>query len=95
MTSREEQEQLGKILVKQADHLITMLAVDVSTVPKWQMYSPVFRLVADAYDQLAFAEKQADPVMGERTNVDGRNGAELMQRLWDVREEIRRQDSQP
>jgi hypothetical protein len=90
--TRPEQEQLTQILANQSDRLISKLAVDVSSVPTYQTYSRLFRLLADAYDRLAFAEKKTDPLVWEQTTVDGRNGAYLMKLLWDVRQEIRLQD---
>jgi len=75
------------------------LAVDVSNVPlrdpahiAWNGRPAVFRLAADAYDKLAEAEKKIkDPVRWERmTEKDGRNGDELMKRLWTLLEEIKK-----
>jgi len=100
MTNTEEQEQRAQIFVEQADRLINRLAIDASgvatrnaTQTPWEKRPIVFRLAADAYDQLAFAQKTTDRVVWERTNEDGRSGDELMARLWGLLEEIRVQGS--
>jgi len=94
-----EQEQYAKILVEQTDRLLSLLAVDVSNVPirdpdhtAWKKWPSVFRLAADAYDRLAEANKKIkDPVLWERTmTTEKRNGDDLMKRLWDFLEEIKK-----
>jgi hypothetical protein len=96
MTSKEpNQEDIDrqtKILVDQADRLIAILALDVSTAEKAPKGSPAFRRSSDAYHRLTLAQNKSDSVAWERTRVDGRDGDELMRLLWDVREKLRRQD---
>ncbi len=97
MMNSTEQEQSAKILVEQTDRLLAILAVDVSNVlirdplhPAWCGRPSVFRLAADAYDRLAEADKKTrDRVLWERTTEkDGRNGDELMRRLWALLREV-------
>jgi hypothetical protein len=96
--TNSDQEQLAKILVEQSDRLLSTFAVDVSHVPvrdpahiAWSGRPSVFRLAADAYDKLAEAKKTVSPVLWERTTEkDGRNGDELMTRLWDLLVEIKK-----
>ncbi len=91
-SDRQELERHAGVLANQADRLVRKLVVDVSKVPTHSRCSPAFRQAADAYERLARAGRAADRVAWERTAVDGRNGAEVMDRLWKVREELRRQD---
>jgi hypothetical protein len=86
-----ELEQEVRILVDQADRLIRQLGVDVSKAATSSMYSDAFRQIFHAYERLAEARKQLieQAVLWERETVDGRNGEELMRRLWCVREKLR------
>jgi len=95
--SSTEREQYAGILVEQTNRLLSILAVDVSgaarrdpTQKPWNTLSPVFRLAADAYDQLALAEKSiTNRVNWERTkDKDGRSGDDLMKLLWDLLKEL-------
>jgi hypothetical protein len=97
MRALQEQEQEAKILIEQADRLIGLFAIDVSGVPPYDPAqkpwnaSPLFSRAAHAYDQLAAAEKKTDRVKWERTKeTHGRTAGDVMQRLWDLLEEIRR-----
>ena len=91
-SDRQELEQHARVLADQADHLILQLGLAVSDAEMFSKYSSAFRQAADAYERLALAEKRTDQVAWERTMVDGRNGLELMDGLWKVREALRRQD---
>ncbi len=88
---RAEDQRKAQVLAQQADCLIGKLNVTVSDAETFQTGAPEFRLAADAYERIAKASKRADSVAWERTAVDGRNGDELMERLWQVREALRRQ----
>lgn len=95
-TDRQELERYAGVLVVQADRLIRQLdvdvEVDVSKAKTSAGYSPAFHQVDNAYERLASAMKRVGPVAWERTMVDGRNGDELMDRLWKVRDSIRQED---
>ncbi len=87
--NRQELERIATLLVSQAHQLIGLLGVDVSGAQAHSKGSPTFQRVANAYDGLAQTEKKANRVKWERIQVAGRNGSELMQRLWEVREGLR------
>jgi hypothetical protein len=97
MTKLQDQEQQARILIEQTKRLIGLLAIDVSGVPQYDPTkkpwngSVLFAEAAHAYDQLAAAEKKANRVTWERTKeADGRTADDVMQRLWDLLQEIRR-----
>lgn len=87
--NRQELERIATLLVSQAHQLIALLGVDVSGAQAHSKGSPTLQRVANAYDGLAQTEKKADRVRWERIQIEGRNGSELMQRLWEVREGLR------
>ena len=85
-------ERYVQVLSNQASRVIASLVVDVTDVEVFSNGSTTFRHAADTYERLALAEKRTTRILWERTRVDGRNGDELMQRLWEVREQLRHQD---
>jgi hypothetical protein len=87
--NRQELERIATLLVNQAHKLIGLLGVDVSGARAHSKGSPTFRRVANAYDGLAQTEKKADRGKWAQIQIEGRNGSELMQRLWEVREGLR------
>lgn len=89
---RQELERYARILVNQTSRLIPKLKMETSTVENGSGDFDAFGEVSDAYEQLAAASKRTDAVVWERTTVDGRTGADLMQRLWEARSQIRRLD---
>ena len=99
--SPEDREERARILVGQAGLLIRRLGVDVSGVETrnpaqepWRSRPQILHLAADAYDQLAFAERKTDPVLWERTTEEhGRNGDEIMRRLWELLVEVRQNEA--
>ena len=93
-SNRQELEHQARVLSDQADRLIRQLGVDVSDAEIFSKYSLVLRQAADAYERLALAEKRTNQVAWERTMVDGRNGAETMDRLWKIRQALRRRDQE-
>jgi hypothetical protein len=92
-SDRQELERSAQILAEQADHLIQKLGVDVSDVKPELRYSHAFQQAAYAYERLNSARGKAKPEAWENTMIIGRNGDELMSRLWPVREELKRRDS--
>ena len=88
--NRQELERMANLLISQAHQLIGVLGVDVSGAQTHSKGSPTFQRVANAYDGLAQTGKKADRAKWERIQVEGRNGSELMQRLWEVREGFRK-----
>jgi hypothetical protein len=89
---RQELERYAGVLADQADRLIRLLGVDVSGAETFSTHSPAFRRAADAYERLTLAQNMPDCVTWERATSDGRCGAEIMGRLWKVREELRSRD---
>ena len=92
-SERQDLERYAQILAEQAERLIQKLGIDVSDVRSESKYSRAYQQADDAYEQLAAASKKTKPKTWEDTMVDGRNGDELMSRLWPVRQELFRQDS--
>jgi len=86
--SKQEERRKIDVQARQANDLIGKLNVDVSDAETFLTGSPEFRLSAGTYERLNSARKKADLVLWERTLVDGRNGADLMQRVWEVRQEL-------
>lgn len=91
----EEQnlEREAQTLIVQAELLIQKLEVDVSGFKPEIRYSNPFQNVSDIYEKLAFANDRTDQYKWSFTLVDGRNGAELMRRIWTVREALKQRDS--
>jgi len=98
MKATEEQQQRAKILTEQADRILIKLAVDVSEVPirdptkePWCSQPSIVAGAEDAYDRLTCAEKRTkDRTVWERTKeADGRTADDIMQRLHQLREEIK------
>jgi hypothetical protein len=87
--STDEVNRLCRVLVDQASELIAKLGVDVSQAPRFDTGPTEFREAANAYERLAYAHKQTGTVRWERAAVNGRNGDDLMQRLWNLRQELR------
>jgi hypothetical protein len=92
-TEGQELEQSARILADQADRLVSQLAVDVSSAESFVVGSSEFCAAANAYERIALAERTADPAEWYKaTFVDGRTSREIMDRLWDVREQLRHRD---
>lgn len=90
MNQKERDEQEAKILTEQADKLVAQVAADVSDAETYTKGSEAFRLVANAYERIALAEKRTDAAAWFRTpNVDGRTAKEIMDRLWALRERLK------
>lgn len=94
---RAKLERTAGILADQADRLVRGLGVDVSDAERSESGSAAFRSVADAYEQLALAQRESVAVVWERSTVDGRPAADLMERLWRVRGQLEAldQDTNP
>ena|SRR5579863_8279112 len=90
--SRQELERYAEILVRQANQLVRDLGVDVSGARTYASGSTALRQATDVYEQLDLTERTADHVAWERDQVDGRTGADIKDRLWKVREDLRRDD---
>lgn len=92
MATREDEgaklEKAGTVLVHQVDTLISDFAVDVSAAERSGSGSALYQSVADAYERIALAQRGVESVTWERAKVDGRSGAELMERLWQLRKTI-------
>jgi hypothetical protein len=91
-SERQDLERYAQILAEQAERLIQKLGIDVSDVSSESKYSHAYQQAADAYERLSAASSKTKPKIWEDTMVDGRNGDELMSRLWPVRQELSRQD---
>lgn len=88
-----ELEREALILADQAERFIKQFSVDVSSAEQWTKGSQAFRTAADAYERIALAEKTvSQPDWYKAENIDGRTARDIMDRLWDVREELRRRD---
>jgi hypothetical protein len=95
----KEHEHEAAILVDETDRLIDALGVGVNKEPfrdpdHWRDTPPIFSRAASAYDKLAEATKvlvnAADRRRWETATVrSGRNGEELMDRLWLINEQVR------
>jgi hypothetical protein len=90
--SRPELENEANILAEQAGRLVSQLGVDVRDAERSTTGSEAFQQAADAYERLGAAQKRVDVVVWERTLIDGRDGATLMERLWNVRQSLWRLD---
>jgi hypothetical protein len=80
--------QEDQFIIQQADLLISQLGADVSKAPRSSMRSYGCRQAADAYERLAVAQNLIERTVWERETVDGRNGDEIMSRLWIVRDKL-------
>lgn len=86
-------EREAKILAEQANRFVAQFAVDLSSAETFPSGSDGFRTAADAYERIALAEKTVDSAEWSKDeNVDGRSAKDLMDRLWDVREELHRRE---
>jgi hypothetical protein len=92
-SERQDLERHSQVLADQAERLIKMLGIDVSEVKSEPEYSLAFQQAEESYERLSAVSKKTKPKTWEDTMVDGRNGDELMSRLWPVRQELFRQDS--
>jgi hypothetical protein len=92
-SDRQELERYARILAEQAERLIQKLGIDVSDVRSESKYSHAYQQAEDAYERLTAASRKTKPKTWEDTMVDGRNGDELMSRIWPVRQELFRQDN--
>lgn len=87
--SRTELERAARVLIEQTTRLIALLGVDVTDTEKFPKFPPPLCEVAEAYEQLTFVRKTSGHLKKwEVTKVDGRNGDELMQQVWRVREAL-------
>lgn len=90
MTARrpsEEDYSQAKVYMRQTDELIASLNVNISNPKSNNEESLISRLLS-TYEKLKEASEKATPVAWERTLADGRNGDEMMRRVWALREEL-------
>ena len=73
------------VLAGQADALLKKLGIAFSDQGRNSGVDPE-TLAFERYERLATAERESTQVAWERTVVDGRNGRELMARLWEIRD---------
>ena len=93
--TRKELEREARILADQADRFISQFAIDVSDAETFAGRSEAFRTAADAFERIALAEKRVDQAAWYRAaNVNGRTSKDIMDRLWNVRTELRRIDEE-
>lgn len=85
----DECQRRVKVLARQTDCLIRKLNLGALDAGRSSLGTPEFCQAADAYERLHAACRKTTQVTWERTLVDGRNGDELMDRLWNVREALR------
>jgi len=87
-----DEELLSSIgaLVRQADELIQAIGVTVTGAPAPGYGSDRYQQAVHALDRLTRAEVQlaGRMTLWERTAVDGRNGAEIVRRLLDVKKRL-------
>src|SRR2546428_1671698 len=84
------QDREARVLVDQVTRLLPLLKVEIASALSGSSDTDTLRALSDAYERLASASKRTDAVVWERTTVDGRTAADLMERLWKVRNDIRR-----
>ena len=84
----EDREREVRTLAEQADLLLDRLGTSVDGTERFLGGTPEFRLMADYYERLASAQRNTDVVKWERTIVSGRNGQELMDRIWKIRQAL-------
>ena len=82
-----EPEREIRTLAGQASTLLANLGITVSHPDNAENSEA---LALKWYERLAAAEKKPNQVSWERTLIDGRNGAELMARLWELKECLHR-----
>ncbi len=84
---REPEREIG-VLAGQADALLKKLGIAFSDQDR-ASGANAEALALERYERLATAERESTQVDWERTMVYGRNGRELMARLWEVKEYLR------
>jgi hypothetical protein len=86
-------EEEARVLTDQAKRFLKQFDVDLSSAESFVEGSAAYRAAADAYERLALTEKTVgDQVWFGAANVDGRDARAIMDRLWRVRERLRRRD---
>ena len=85
--------EYANTLADQSDRFVAQLDVDVSAAETFNDRPGAFRIAAEAYERIALAEKTADPVQwSQALNIETRSAKEIMDRLWDVRQELLRRN---
>ena len=93
--SDEYLARYGQVLADQSERFIGQFHVDVADAETFSYESVPLLAVADAYERIALAQRRIDPATWyQAAHVDGRSAKDIMDRLWDVREELRRRASQ-
>jgi hypothetical protein len=92
--SDEYLAKYGQVLADQSERFIGQFQIDVSDAETFSYESVPLLTVADAYERIALAQQRVDPAAWyQAAHVDGRSAKDIMDRLWDVREELRRRES--
>ncbi len=78
-------------LARDAEHVITNLGVDISTLGPCQIGTERYKRVSDIYEQLALARNMSGPKWDHaeaRMEASRRSGEFLMQELWDLKKQL-------